>query len=309
MRRRLDKLVLFLTLWSSLSFAVAGNPLGSAADYYFEKGDYKQALHLLTRAVKKHPLELHSRLRVIELKFMLEGRQSARNYLSQFIADYGEQLSSDSRSQLIRHFQHVQRLFVSDEGQSKYLQASVKWNHQDYKGAAALVVQGLSLEPGHPDLLRLQALCDFEQKDYAAYLQHIEQAYEFDPFDSKLRRRAAEAYMNFRQYSNVERILGGVKISPPENLMLAVALVELKRLDDAKVLVRQYLVDSKTEGPNPVVYYILGVLQQAAESTLAGQYFRTYLKSSKTTEADSQWDPFHHNELVDHASLYLKATS
>src|SRR5208283_2885714 len=99
----------------ALLFAVPSSPespLATAAEYYFSRQDYTQALGLWSEVLRRQPDSVDAALRVAELKMLSQGRQAASQTILSFMEAKGGLLSAEDRQRVTQRLGELQSTFL-----------------------------------------------------------------------------------------------------------------------------------------------------------------------------------------------------
>lgn len=252
------RLTLFFVLSANYAFALAPNGIVRAAEYYYSRQDYRQALQLWAEVVKKRPDDTVAVLRLAELKLMIEGKRPSQAFLLSWLQVQGRNADGFSRNLVSRKLTQTLSTFVSDESQSFYLQARPKLNFNDCEGALNLLKQSLSLEPENLLTLREKAHCEKQLNQEDAYLATTRFMYALNPYDSMVLEDYFRALFLAKRFSEI------VSASNPgtfdfasknRQLFLIAALIESKSDAEALILI-EGLIKEKKEKPFALLYYL-----------------------------------------------------
>jgi len=265
---------------ASLYHAVAStDPLLSAAEYYYDHQDYRQALRLYQEVLKHQPGSLSAVIKVSELKLMYDTRQSARDVLLQFIATQNSLLSADSRRALRDKVENIASLFVTDDGQTSFLQAMVEIKDKGCSGAIPLLNQAMQQEPGNAKVLREKAHCERQLGAYRPFHETLKLAVESDPFDPQLADSLSEADIYYEEFNKVierYRLAPELLRSTRGRIALAIALEGTGARTEALTRLQALVSDQKPVVVHPVVWFVLGRL--FAHLPEGGSESRLYLE-------------------------------
>ncbi len=282
-----------LTLILFLGAAAWGktDPLVSAAEYYFAHNDYAQALRLWNEVLQKDPVNDAVAIRVADLQFLFEGRQAAKEGLVKHLTARGESLSRDSRRALVDRWRTLQTAFLTEDGQSLYLQAREKEAQGDCASAIALATRALVSEKGNLELIRFRARCEWKTENFAAHYESLRQAYSEFPFDNSIQEDLAEAHLRFQQPQRVVEMWQKdpeVGLSVRKRLALIFAYLDTGMEARAATL----LVKPADAKRDEVVYnFLFGALAARRGSNLEALHyweaFLTQLEKSPRSAGDS----------------------
>lgn len=274
------------------------------AEYYFTHSDYPQALKLWTEVLTKDPTNDTAVGRVAQLQLFFEGRQAARDGLARYLASHGEALPRESRRLLLERWRVIQTSFLTEEGQSLYLQAREKETQGDCPAAVALVSRALVLEKGNTDLLKFRARCEFKTENFAAHYETLKQANGEYPFDLVLQEELAEAHLRFQQPQRVVEMWDGATepFSTRKRLALAFSLLDTGADARATALAPKVGEPRATESPWA---FLLGALAvRRGNTTEAASVWEGFLKGLEG-ESVAASDPYRLKDRAEEARAWL----
>ncbi len=303
-------LAVFFITASPKALSAPSDSLSLAAQYYYSHHDYPQALGLWSEVLKKDPINTMALLRVCELKILTEGREACRELMLSNLE--GPNLrTTESRKFLIERFRDLQKLFLTDEGQTSYLQA-VSWvKLKELPRALASFERASQLEKGNASVLREKAKTEKLMGQWDSYLQTCQLAYENDPFDPAV----VEETMEVGSYlGNYEKVVSIQHRSVSTNtirsqIAYAFALVQMGNVTDALPLLQTIAGQGKITSLHPIVWYSLGKLfsQKRDGHSEAVTYLQRFLSSTARPEnlLIEGWDPYRSTDKVDEAKKLL----
>lgn len=283
----------------------AKDPLQSAAEYYFSHQDYKQALALWTEVQKKSPKNADVLLRIAELKLHFGGREAMRETLYDFVERYRTQISPANLEKIQKRWQELQDIFLTDQGQEKYLQAVAKLSRGDFEGALTYLNQANELEKGNLKILLAKAKCEKSTKALEAFYATMKQAYQSNPFDSQVLEDLTEAHIYFENYGDAISIYKPGHNTPESvrvSLGYAVALMETGDNAQSLKIMKKVISDQKQNTVHPIAFFVAGKLlaQRPRERGEAISYLRRFLSEANRNEkmkADG-WDAYRTGDKV-----------
>ena len=290
--------VLFLTHFTVLGSAAtfrSQDPLEMAAEYYFSRHDYKEALKLWNKVLDKNPKNVDALMRVSELSLMFGSRELSRKVITDFLDKWSQKITPDQVKLIHSKLKDLQSKFLSDEGQSLYLQATSKMEHKDWERSLELLKQALAQEQGHLEILRQKAICEKQLGNFAEFYATLKQAFEADPYDPQLMEWMSEAHLYFKQFENALTALKGPTkelTTVRQELAFAFASIKTGKVDQAIPILKNLLSRKKGQLPD-VAYYALGLaLYQKPEAhTEAARYLKLFL-SLRQQHPPTGWDPY-----------------
>jgi tetratricopeptide (TPR) repeat protein len=292
--------------------AVPADSLAIAAEYYFSRQDYPQALSLWSEVLKRKPDSVSALMRVAELKLLFGGRLASRDVLLGFLNSHGSSLPAESRLALRLKLGSLQSTFVTDEGQSLFLRALPKAQRQECAAALPLLTQAVGLEGGNLKVLHEKARCEKKLGLYPRLYETLKLAFDSDPFDVETRESLLETEIYFAEMANVvtsARRDPEAVLNARERTALAVALFETGAEAEALPLLQALVESEKTTSGSPILLYTLGRLfsGRSGGSGEAVSYLERFLSLAARPENTliDGWDPYRCAEKLEPAHKLL----
>jgi len=264
--------------------------------------DYKKALLLWDELAGARPTDIHASLRVMQIKLLLEGRQSVADHALKFWKLSGRLLADSKRDEWLKNLYEIQTMFLTDDGMALYYQGLSRMRTRDWLAAVSFFQKAESNERGNLLLGLAQGRCELELGLLDKAHDSFNSSWKIYPFDSVLAGYLAEievAQNNFN--APLERYFSTTSIRHGERESIAVALssVELKKLDLAEDILRDAF-DFKSRGfkPNPMYYYIKARLRATSHKTTdideSHRLFEKFANEGAKIIQDvaSSWDPY-----------------
>jgi tetratricopeptide (TPR) repeat protein len=303
--------VVFFTSVSAFSVAHPDS-LAIAADYYFSRHDYRQALQLWNEVFRRQPDNVTALLRVAELKLVFEGRSQATETVVKFLSQRGEGLEGSQRAKIKQNLQWIQEKFLTEEGQTLYLQALPKIQHDDCPGALTLLNQSTAVEKGALMALKQKANCEKKLKQFNRLYTTLQSAYETCPFDPFVTEELMDAHLFFRDYSAAAVVykndLDDV-FSDRQRLSIIYSLMETGETPGAVRLLRAHLEAQKGSEISPPVLFALGKVYSQRKDTqsASAQYLEKFLArmTQPRPAVIEEYDPYHLSERIEEAQKIL----
>lgn len=301
----------FLFVFASHFVLAANFSLSTAAEYYFSKHDFGQALSLWQEVYKSQPNSVDVAIKVSELRFLLEGHEAAQKTLIEFLQEKRNFISPLKHEKLNQKLTEMQNRFFRDDSQSFYYQSLSKIKLGDFNQALVLLNQADQLERGNSKVLELKARCEKQLGQYSKYYETLKTSQDLILFNSNLIDNFLEGAYYFKDYSNILNWLelhSTSPISPRQRIAIAMAYLEKGEFQKAETLFYQ-LVSDLGPGPNhPIIWYGLGrALSNRPVSRLKMQYWEKFIKSAAEPGALilDGWDPYRTIEKVTEANKWL----
>jgi tetratricopeptide (TPR) repeat protein len=290
----------------------------TAAQYYFDHREYAQSLALWEAIYKRQPENVEALCRVAELKLLLEGRVQSRDTIVEFLKQHS-QLRAEEKEAIRSRFERIQSFFLTDEGQTAFLQAKTRVERKDYQGALAALERSMALERGNVKVLKVKANCERSLGLWESFSQTAKQAFENDPFDPDVVGDMTDAFTYRSQYPKVIELFQ----SNPELLSsvrnrtaYAVAMAESGSVSTAVPLLQTLVEKGKSNAIAPILWFELGsVLAKRRDTTAeATNYLEQFIRSVPTSlvgisssgpSGEASWDPYRTGERRSEAERLL----
>lgn len=266
----------------------------------FSRQNYSEALSLWSEALKQQPDSSEVALKVCELKVLLESRPACRNFASDFLSTSGALMGDKARKNFEQRYHSIQSLFLTDEGQSVYLQALARVNRKEVEEALRLFNQAEHFEKGNLKVLKEKAKSELTLGLMDPYFETVRQTYEIDPFDSDAVEALVEIYFFRKQFEKIMQLyakdpaqFGTIR----NKTSYAVALAELDNVR-AMPLLQSILSNSKVVKPPPIVWFQLGkgLAKKSDSERDAVNYLNRFLVMTDDAKdkalSTRKWDPF-----------------
>jgi len=306
---RLGFAIIFSLLVSVAAESATSDSVSLAAQYYYSHHDYQQALGLWSEVLKRDPENATALLHVCELKLISEGRDACRELMLSSLGS-SDTRSAESKKFLIDRFRTLQTLFLSDEGQTSYLQA-VSWIRlKEYPRALASLERSNQLEKGNALVLREKANTERTLGMWDAYIQSCQSAYENDPFDPKVIEETMEVRIYLGNYSKVIAIpTRSAANSVRAQTALAISLLESGNIAGAQPLLQSLAGQGKNTSLHPIIWYALGKVFSTKRDGRpeAATYLQRFISAAARPEnlLIEGWDPYRSIEKIDAAKELL----
>jgi hypothetical protein len=294
----------------------AVDPLSIAARYYSDHYDYKQSYALWLELYRRSPENIDYFLHVLERKLLLEGRTSVKDALVEWVEKRSQSLRKEEWLVVREKAANLRAAFLSDDGQSLYLQSLPKIERGDCNSALSLLNQALAFEKDHALILWERAKCEKKSGDFERYYQTLKTIWELDPLFSDPYDDLAEAHLYFRDNHSVLTLFTNMwsegARTVRQRTALAVALADSGNLVSARPLLIGLLDLSKRSAANPIVLFWLGKLrledhQFSAEAQVYLEAFQASLKQPESKNPATPWDPYRLTERAQEAQKLLSA--
>ena len=300
----------------TVGFALADGS-ATAAQYYFDHREYSQSLELWTALLSRQPDNVEAVCRVAELKLLLEGRAPSKEIILDFMKRRKDQMRPEERENLRTRFERMQTLFLTDEGQTAFLQGRTRLERKDFQGALSALERSISLEKGNLKVLKVKASCERSLGLWDAFAQTAKLAFENDPFDPEAAADMSDSYSYRSQYPKVIELFQNspdLLSSIRNRTAYAVALAESGAVGSAVPLLQGLVEKGKANSIAPILWFELGsVLSKRPDTTAeATNYLEQFIRSVPPTSlispaagGDSTWDPYRTGERRPEAERLL----
>lgn len=290
-------------------------PLVIAERYYDQ--DYAQAIKLLSDTLKLTRNRGDALLRLSELKLMVEGRASVRDLVLQFLESHQKNLSVDLRHKIQNKLSELQRIFLTDQGQSLYLQAVPRLQHDDFQSALSLLEQALQIEKGNTLIFLKKMLCEKKLGFVDRYYETLKRAFELDPFESDIVNELMEAHIYFSKPSDAVFLATHFLEEGVQPLRMrvahAIALLDSGTFNRAEAILNSILEKEKNISVPPIVFFALGKIFKSKpnRSLEALAYLERFVKAVRVLEPmtvaqKSAWDPYRLHERVSESEQWIQ---
>lgn len=292
--RFLPLILLFSLFFPSLFAARREDPSMRTGQYYYARGEYKAALESFADTLRRHPTDTAAVVRLAQLKLLNEGRAASQEVLKSFLTTQEAKLLPAQKARVRTAFTELQNLFVTEQGQSLFLQARVRVQNREWATALPLLDQANRAEDGgNLRILRERWLCLMQLEDWEGYYNSLKHAYVLNSFDSEIAQRLAEAHFRVGAFTAITQM--HQNDSEPfrkesGRLVLALTYLELQR-DKEALAIFQSLHDEASA--YPVIYYGLGkILTKRSPSISSGiSYLEKFVGTNRCVPASlAKWD-------------------
>jgi hypothetical protein len=286
--------------------------LSIAADYYYSKSDYPQALMLWGEVYKSQQGSVPAMLKVSELELLLKGHEASQKTVLDFLARQRQFISSADWKSIQDYLEKIQTRFVKDESQSLYFQAVSKINLQNFTQALALLNQANSLEKGNLLILEAKADCEKRLGLFNKFYETLKATNEVIVVKTDWVESLLEARYYFKDYAEIvqwfemqsEQIL-----TPRQKLASGLALIEKGDEKEGGAILLQIKEKQLAKFSRPMLWYGLGRVfkREPYSATLAIRYLERFLGSASNFEPlqAQNWDPYRAKEKVAEANQWL----
>lgn len=259
-----------------------------AAEYYYNRQDFKQALELYSSAN-----EPKNTIKIAELKFLLNGRSAAREVLVSAL-EKNRELSPEYRTQLSDKLSVLLESFVSDEGQSEFFRAQTKIRHGDWTSAKILLEAAAGREDGNALVLELKAQCEKELKKTREYTNTLTQLRDLNPFATSVTEKLAEAYFADGDYSKIQSLFSSQR---PQKNSYSNLLLLMSKSETGKFLDLDELEDFAPSYPIALFYVGKELIKNEEDRQEALKLLEQF-NLKYTNHLLDGWDPLKISEKV-----------
>ena len=300
---RIALALMLISFCGGSAVATPPDPFSLSAEYYYSKYDYKQAYQLWGEVLNRQPSNLHALFRVCEMKVLFEGRMSCRDLALKFLETQGPTLGGEGRRSVREKIDEVSKVFLTDRGQSFFLQALAKTRKKDCNSAFPLLTQAASLEKGNVRILKEKLRCEKSSSLLDAFYETTKLAYESDPYDSEVAENLIELYIYHQEFDKIvalqKRDVDAPR-SPRQRLAAAVAQYEKGNLKESLAGLQAILDQEKPGNIHPEVWFTIGRIyaKKPELASEASTYLERFLSSMTRPEKllIDGWDPYRAGE-------------
>ncbi len=301
----------FLSFEVFASVARVTPSLSIAAEYYYSKYDFNQALALWREVYKSQPHSVEAVLKVSELELLLEGHEAAQKTILDFLNKHQHVISPSNYRRLYQQLNEMQNRFVRDDSQSFYFQSLAKIKLQDFSQALVVLNQANNFEKGNLRILEAKAKCEKQLGLFSKFYETLKSTKEVAQVSKSWTENLLESQYYFKDYSEVLHwfeLQVKAHISPRQKIASAMALIEKGQNKEGGSLLLQINEAFKHSPPHPIVWYGLGrTMMSSQNSGVAIQYFERFLSSAGRPESFliDGWDPYRSQEKVAEVTQWL----
>lgn len=302
------RLILAACLLIALSAKAAlPDPGAQAAEYYFSHYDYPQAFNLWSSVYQRQPENLVALFRLSELRLMFDGRPTVTKGILDYLTLHASALSRESRHLLRDKLADLQSAFLTDDGQSLFLQGLARARRGDCPTALSFFSQSDALEKGNLRVLREKAACERKTGAHDRNYATLKAAYELQPFDTEVLDGLSEAFSFYGENQKVLALFSSDSEAPRTRRQKLAQAIALLRSGVTAPALLQLQTLSEEKGATPaIVSFELGKAN-AARADRKGQALenlKAFLSQMKVADP-AEWDPYHARERVAEAETLL----
>lgn len=286
---------IILSLWGVFHapFSLAAvDPTQVAAEYYFSRNDYKQALALWNQVLERHPESGPALQRVCELKVLVEGKPACRDLARSYLLTRTPRLTLETRRQFRNKVGDLMQTFSTNDAQSAFFQGLARVDRNECQLAISFFERALRSDRDNTKVLREKSGCEKKLLQWDSYLETLKAFYEANPWDAQVIESLGEAYIYFGQYEKAVKVYRTPTDRPlpiDSKLALALAYVELGQLEDATVYL-EYLPN-----PPPIYWYLQSKLATGKRPQDIAFLQRRFVTAANEIPAE-KWDPLRSRE-------------
>lgn len=304
---------ILLSLLITFSVLSKASLISDSAEYYFQKQDYPQSLLLWQKELERQPDNLSAVLRVSDLKFLLEGREAAKQVLLKYLDESQGPPFAEKRAKAKEKLSYFQSTFLSEDAQTQYFKGVFRKSKDDCVNAVPLFDKALATEKENTLILREKAKCEFQTGLWANYYATLKLLANADPFDIKTVGQLLEAHSHFNKKEEITVLFQkDADFSAVFNhrLIYALALLDTGRGDQAMPIFLSLAGETKNFQLPAVIFYGIGkILSERKDSGgEALSYFDKFTRSFPTRPLilENQWDPYHLTTRYDETVKKMK---
>lgn len=277
-----------LLVTASTPETLPSDPLVSAAQYFDGQHQFEESLKLWSALAVRYPENTRIILKLADYELWISGRLKARETLRRALRSSA--VPTEYKFVLRDRLSAINSVFLSDEGQSQFLQAVSKAKRGDYEGSEELLQSANRLENINSTVLRELSRCQGELRAIDRYSETLQNLLELEPYDWKARLALADALLHQKRSAQAIPLLKEMAgTAVPAQTRLASALYDNGEVEQALHIFREL---AKRKNPHPIVWYYLGRGSEGKKSA-SNRLFETFLAGAKKNRIDQPWDPFH----------------
>lgn len=282
----------------AIGSVLPNDPLISAAEYYFEKNQYDDSLKLWGELSRRYPSNISVLRRLVDHQFLLLGRVKARETLVSAMRQPG--ISPEQALSLQDKLNDLNARFISDDGQSSYLQGVAKSRHGEFAKAEKLLEFASRAENVNTTVLNELVRCQAAQGAWDRYTASLQQLFSLNPFDWKLRLNLAEALIFQAQPAQALATLGSpseIPRSVPHQVAYAAALFDSGDRNRSIAIFTEVVKHHETV--HPIAWYYLGTLGNPNLAEHSRLYIQRFQRAAKKLKpAAGGFDPYRTSERL-----------
>lgn len=202
--------ILFL---SAAGLAKPGNPLVSAAEFYYQQNDYPRALAHWEKVLEAEPYNVNAICRVAELGLWIEGRGQVADRFLTVLEKTPLRLPRESRTFLKNKFLELQTRFRSDQAQNLYLQAKHRRQRGDLRGALDLLERASQQDRGQFEVLRERARVERQMGSTDQAHETLRLAMRSYPYDPATVTMLADTLLQQKDYKGAVELFDTTEVA------------------------------------------------------------------------------------------------
>lgn len=270
--------------------AFSSDPLIETALYFHDRHQFEESLKLWQPLAKRYPGNVQILLKLADQELWVFGKARARETLLSALR--GSAISIEHKLMIRERLAYLNALFLTDEGQSNYLQALSRAKHGDLAKSESLLVTANRAETLNSSVLRQLAKIQAQQNAFDRYTDTLKTLVELEPYEWKSKVLLADAYLHQgRPAVAIPLLKAGLETTRSVALLTRLASAQFE-MGDTEIAVANLRNLSRATNPHPIVWYYLGRWSESAKRTSAKRYFHNFLDSSKTVTPETPPDPF-----------------
>ncbi|MBI3295519.1 MAG: hypothetical protein HYZ71_12405 [Deltaproteobacteria bacterium] len=285
--------------------ALPSDPLVGSAEYYFEKHQFVISMKAWEDLNERYPYNPQILTKLADHQLLLLGRIRARDTL--IAAVQSGRLTPEGVEIVTQHLHIINAKFLTDDGQSNYLQARTRLGLKDFAKAETLLNSANRLEDSNTAVLLSLAECQFAQREIERYITTQKSLVAIDPGNWSLRLQLVEALLHESKATQALEFFGtpsGIPKTEGVQLAYGVSLYETGNWDGARTIFNA--LSQQREIVNPIAWYYLGKLNEMASKSSASYYFNRFIATAHNRKRPS-WDPYKVDERVGQLMAKAKA--
>jgi thioredoxin-like negative regulator of GroEL len=284
--------MIFLHLCLQVSGTVPPfEPAVIAARESFEKNDYQQSLTLWQEISSKHPDDFSVALKLVDLRFLVDGRDAARKQFLEFGKSH--MLTPNQKNLFRQRLQNLNEFFITNEAQSLFLQAKMALQNNDRDKERDLLQKCENLEQRNSLVLTRLAQNYHHAAAYEQYAETLSSLHQINPFDESVLTSLVESLLFLGKPAAVVSALkpnrhGGMLTE--QRLAYAAALFETGEREQARMILHALARSAPRDKIHPAVWYYLSLSENWKGPVKNWRVLRAYKDAME--KSAKEWNPY-----------------
>ncbi len=286
------------------------HPMERAARRFESTHELDRAEPLWLTLLQHEPRNQHYLSHLALVRLTRTGRAAARESLKPFWSLKNDKVPVDRLSNELREaVERVEQSFLSDEGQSYFLQGKSRFEVGDLTGAVPYLDKAIAVEHEHGGSLWLRALVAKGLGRNDVHLDLLSKLNQFNPSDAKIAEELAEAFLMADKFQMVQELTNSPwHPSSSSRFNLADLYARYKNKEVRVSEIMRWVERSKDQ---PIVYYMAGhILKSQDEFQEASRrYFKRFVSALENPKPATitSWDPYRLQEKLGEVKEILSA--